>query len=71
MMADGKITSVQLTNAYLARIDALNKRGPGLNAVTQLNADALKEAAAADKRNGCDRRSADACDGRRSQQCRD
>jgi amidase len=50
MMSEGKLTSVALTRAYLTRIDALNKRGPGLNAVTQLNADALKEAAAADKR---------------------
>ncbi len=49
MMADGKLTSVELTQAYIARIDALNKSGPGLNAVTQLNPDALKEAALADK----------------------
>ena len=34
--------------AYIARIDALNKRGPGLNAVTQLNAHALKDAAKLD-----------------------
>ena len=39
------MTSVQLTELYLERIDALNKRGPGLNAVTQLNKDALAEAA--------------------------
>jgi Asp-tRNA(Asn)/Glu-tRNA(Gln) amidotransferase A subunit family amidase len=45
MMAAGKLTSVRLTKAYIARIEALNKRGPGLNAVTQLNEDALKEAA--------------------------
>jgi amidase len=49
MMEDGTLTSVQLTRAYIARIAALNKRGPGLNAVTQLNADALKDAAALDK----------------------
>ncbi|WP_214107775.1 amidase family protein [Acrocarpospora catenulata] len=49
LMAKGKLTSVELTKAYLERIDALNKRGPGLNAVTQLNPDVLKEAAAADK----------------------
>ena len=48
MMEDGELTSVQLTRAYIARIDALNKRGPGLNAVTQLNADALKDAAKLD-----------------------
>src|SRR5215207_11295655 len=48
MMEDGKLTSVALTKAYINRIAALNKRGPGLNAVTQLNADALKDAARAD-----------------------
>jgi hypothetical protein len=48
MMEEGKLTSVKLTKAYLARIEALNKRGPGLNAVTQLNKDVLKEAAQMD-----------------------
>ena len=49
MMDEGKLTSVELTRAYIARIAALNKRGPGLNAVTQLNPDALKDAALLDK----------------------
>ncbi|RCG29915.1 hypothetical protein DQ384_17260 [Sphaerisporangium album] len=49
MMAKGQLTSVELTQAYLDRIEALNKRGPALNAVTQLNANALKEAALADR----------------------
>jgi Asp-tRNA(Asn)/Glu-tRNA(Gln) amidotransferase A subunit family amidase len=49
MMEDGELTSVQLTRAYIDRIAALNKRGPGLNAVTQLNKDALKDAALLDK----------------------
>jgi Asp-tRNA(Asn)/Glu-tRNA(Gln) amidotransferase A subunit family amidase len=49
MMEHGTLTSVALTKAYIARISALNKRGPGLNAVTQLNAGALKEAAILDK----------------------
>jgi amidase len=49
MMEDGELTSVQLTRAYIARIAALNKRGPGLNAVTQLNQDALEDAARLDK----------------------
>src|ERR1700754_2748897 len=49
MMARGQLTSVQLTRAYLARIDALNKRGPGLNAVTQINPDAMHEAEVADR----------------------
>ena len=48
-MDEGKLTSVELDQAYIDRIDALNKRGPGLNAVTQLNEDALKEAAQIDK----------------------
>ncbi len=48
MMEDGELTSVQLTRAYINRIAALNKRGPGLNAVTQLNKDALKDAALLD-----------------------
>src|SRR3954468_9624729 len=49
LMDEGKLTSVELTRAYIARIAALNKRGPGLNAVTQLNPDALKDAALLDK----------------------
>jgi amidase len=49
MMEDGTLTSVKLTKAYLDRIEALNKRGPGLNAVTQLNEDALAEAEQMDK----------------------
>ena len=49
MMARGELTSVELTRQYIARIAALNKRGPGLNAVTQLNQDALKDAALLDK----------------------
>ena len=49
MMASGQLTSVQLTRAYINRIVALNKRGPGINAVTQYNKDALKDAALLDK----------------------
>jgi Asp-tRNA(Asn)/Glu-tRNA(Gln) amidotransferase A subunit family amidase len=49
LMASGQLTSVELTRAYLNRIDALNKRGPGLNAVTQLNPDAMHEAEVADQ----------------------
>jgi Asp-tRNA(Asn)/Glu-tRNA(Gln) amidotransferase A subunit family amidase len=55
MMAAGKLTSVQLVRAYLDRIDALNKRGPGLNAVTQLNPDAIREAAESDQRRAAGR----------------
>ncbi|GAA4157793.1 hypothetical protein GCM10022251_31780 [Phytohabitans flavus] len=49
MMDAGKLTSVELTKMYLDRINALNKSGPGLNAVTQLNKNALAEAAYYDK----------------------
>src|SRR4029079_14069949 len=49
MMEEGKLSSFKLTKAYLARIDALNKRGPGLNAVAQLNRDALAQAAQMDE----------------------
>jgi amidase len=48
MLKDGQITSVQLVRAYMARIAALNKAGPGLNAVTQINPEALEQAADAD-----------------------
>jgi Asp-tRNA(Asn)/Glu-tRNA(Gln) amidotransferase A subunit family amidase len=49
LMDEGKLTSVELTRAYIARIAALNKSGPGLNAVSQLNRDALRDAALLDK----------------------
>ncbi len=44
MLEAGEISSVELTEAYLERIEALNKTGPGLNAVTQINKYALAEA---------------------------
>jgi amidase len=49
MLKTGRITSVELVRAYLARIAALNKSGPALDAVTQINPDALKEAAEVDR----------------------
>ncbi len=48
MLESGEITSVELTEAYLERIDALNKSGPGLNAVTQINREAIAEAEKSD-----------------------
>jgi amidase len=45
-----KITSVDLTQAYLQRIEALNSQGPSLNAVRALNPRALAEAKAADQK---------------------
>jgi amidase len=49
LLEGGRITSVSLTQAYLARIQALNSRGPSLNAVRALNPRALAEARAADR----------------------
>jgi len=49
MLEEGKVTSVELVKAYEARIAALNKAGPGLNAVTQINPEVMEEAARADR----------------------
>jgi amidase len=49
MLEAGHITSVELTEDYLERIEALNKTGPGLNAVTQINKYALAEAKKSDE----------------------
>src|SRR5204863_9816779 len=43
------VTSVQLTEAYLARIDAYDKRGPALNAMITINPRARAEAEALDR----------------------
>jgi amidase len=40
-MASGKLTSEQLTQEYIARIIALDQNGPGVNAVIELNPDAV------------------------------
>src|SRR5437764_6487939 len=48
-MASGKLTSEQLTREYLARIAALDQSGPGVNAIIELNPDALDMADRADK----------------------
>jgi len=48
-MAAGKLTSEQLTREYLARIAALDQSGPGVNAVMELNPDAIDMAKQADK----------------------
>ena len=47
---DGRVTSVQLVEAYLRRIDAYDRHGPTLNAIVVFNDDALAEAAASDRR---------------------
>lgn len=48
LMSSHQLTSVQLTNYYLKRIQALDKEGPGVNAIIELNPDALTEAQTAD-----------------------
>src|SRR5271166_4472195 len=49
LMASGKLTSVQLTDYYIDRIIALDQNGPGVNAVIELNPDAIKIARQMDK----------------------
>src|SRR5436305_455349 len=48
-MASGKWTSKKLTEAYLARIDAIDAEGPALRSVIEKNPDALAIAEALDK----------------------
>ena len=47
-MTQGNLTSRALTQAYLDRIAAIDDAGPTLNAIIELNPDALKEADARD-----------------------
>jgi|GEM_PF-39916 len=49
MLENGEVTSVELVRSYMARIEALNKAGPGLNAVTQYNPEAIAEAEKSDR----------------------
>jgi amidase len=46
--ADGRMTSQQLTQSYLARIDKLDRRGPSLGAVIEINPRALEYASSLD-----------------------
>ncbi|WP_312706740.1 amidase [Stenotrophomonas sp.] len=48
-MVAGELDSVTLTGAYLQRIAALDRTGPRLRAVIELNPDALKEAGERDR----------------------
>jgi amidase len=48
-MADGRLTARQLTQTYLERIAALDRRGPSLHAVLETNPRALEIAAALDE----------------------
>ena len=47
-MASGQLTSHQLTQYYIDRINALDQNGPGVNAIIELNPDALAMADNAD-----------------------
>jgi amidase len=47
-MASGRLTSVELTRAYIGRILALDQDGPGVNSVMELNPDAMDMARRAD-----------------------
>ena len=48
-MASGKFTAHSIARKYLERIDEVDKRGPAVNAVIELNPDALSIAAELDK----------------------
>jgi len=47
-MQRGEQTSVSITKAYLVRIEKIDRSGPSLNSIIELNPDALKIAAALD-----------------------
>ena len=49
LMAHGKASAVSLVKNYQARIETIDRHGPKLNAVIELNPDALEIAAALDK----------------------
>jgi amidase len=49
LMAHGNASAVSLVKKYQARIEAIDRHGPRLNAVMELNPDALAIAAALDK----------------------
>ncbi len=49
MMASGKLTARDLVEQYLARIEALDRSGPRLNAILEINPDARGIAAALDR----------------------
>jgi amidase len=51
-MEAGSLTAVALCEAYLARVEKLDRSGPSLNAVIELNPDALEIAARLDQERG-------------------
>src|SRR5947208_11173369 len=48
-MKSGRYTARSIAKKYLARIDEIDKRGPAINAVIEINPDALAIADALDK----------------------
>src|SRR5438552_2704969 len=48
-MASGSLTARGLVESYLARIEALDRKGPSLHAIIEINPDALALAAALDE----------------------
>ncbi len=48
LMQQGELSSVQLTQFYLDRIEAIDQDGPGLNSIIETNPEALEIAAALD-----------------------
>jgi len=54
-LAAGRVTSVELVEAYQARIRDLDRAGPKLQSVIAINPDALAEARAADKARGANK----------------
>lgn len=48
-MASGRLTSRAITEKYLARIEAIDRRGPAINSIAEINPDALEIAAALDR----------------------
>ena len=48
-MKSGEYTSQSITSLYLKRIDAIDKNGPAINAVIEINPDAMSIAAEMDK----------------------
>jgi amidase len=48
-MKSGKFTALSLVEKYMSRIDEIDKRGPAVNAIIELNPDALSTADGLDK----------------------
>jgi amidase len=50
MVADGRSTSVAITRAYFARVEAMDQKGVALHAVISINPEAIEQAKASDLR---------------------